>query len=166
MPDRYALWSLLGVALLASVITDLKSRRIPDLITYPTAALALGYRFWRGGLGDLEHGVISGLVSGLSAAALFSLWAVRNKVGWGDVKLLLAVGCVFGYPLVMAALVFVSLCGLLQGVVTLMWKGELAKTLGGMLRLKRKPGAEPVYIPFGVAIALGCVWTMWWDRNT
>jgi len=165
MSDRLVLWSLLGLALVVSVITDLKSRRIPDFVTYPTAVLALAFRFWREGLGDLEHGVVSGLVAGLASAGLFALWAVRAKIGWGDVKLLLAAGCVFGYPLIMGALVFISLCSLLQAVVTLIWRGELAKTLGGMLRLKRKPGTEPVYIPFGVAIALGCFWAMWWDRR-
>src|SRR4051812_26611321 len=104
MDDRYVLWALLGVALLISVITDLVSRRIPDVVTYPTAALALGFRFYRDGLGDLEHGALSGLLAGVGAAGLLSLWAFRNKVGWGDVKLLLAAGCVFGYPLIMAAL--------------------------------------------------------------
>lgn len=168
MSDRIALWSLLGLALIFSVAWDLRTRRIPDWITYPTVLLALGYRFSQQGFGDFETqngGLFSGLASGIGAAAFFTLWAVRGKIGWGDVKLVLAVGCVFGWPLVLAALAFISLCSLLQGVVTLIWKGELAKTLGGMLRLKRKAGAEPVYIPFGVAIALGSLWTMWWDRK-
>lgn len=175
MSDRVALWSLLGVALLISVVTDLVSRRIPDVVTYPTAVIALGYRFFREGVGDLEHGLVSGLVAGLGAAALLSLWAFRKRVGWGDVKLLLAAGCAFGYPLIMAALVFVSLAGALQAMVTLIWKGTVWTTISGALRragqkirvVKGEPTlkAEPHYIPYGVAIALGCLWTMWWDRN-
>jgi prepilin peptidase CpaA len=170
MSDRAALWALLGVALIVSVITDLKSRRIPDWVTYPTAALALAFRFYRHGLGDFEadnFGLLSGLASGLGTAAFFSLWAIRKQqgIGWGDVKLVLAAGCVFGWPLVLAALAFVSLCSFLQAIVTLIWRGEVAKTFATMLRLKRKEGGQPLYIPFAIAIALGCVWTMWWDRN-
>ncbi len=175
MSDRVVLWSLLGVALLISVVTDLVSRRIPDVVTYPTALLALGFRFFREGVGDLEHGLISGAVAGLGAAALLSIWAFRNKVGWGDVKLLLAAGCVFGYPLVMGALVFVSLAGAMQAMVTIIWKGTVWTTLAGSLRragqkmrlVKGEPAAkeEPHYIPYGVAIALGCFWAMWWDRQ-
>ncbi|MBK7860491.1 MAG: hypothetical protein IPJ65_18150 [Archangiaceae bacterium] len=87
-----------------------------------------------------------------------------KKIGWGDVKLMFAAGACFGWPLVLGALAFISLCSLLQGVVTLLWKGELAQTLGGMLRLKRRAPGESLYIPFGVAIALGCFWAMWWDH--
>src|SRR5687768_9521822 len=144
MSDRVALWSLLGLALLISVITDLKSRRIPDWVTYPTALLALGFRFYRQGLGDFDT-LNGGLLSGL--------WAARGKIGWGDVKLVFAVGAVFGWPLVLAALAFISLCSFLQGLVTIIWKGEVAKTFARIVRFKRKEG-EPLYIPFGVAIAL------------
>jgi prepilin peptidase CpaA len=165
LADRYVLWSLLGAALLVSVITDLKARRIPDWVTYPTALLALGFRFYRQGLGDLDTGLVSGLASASGAAAFFAFWALRRRIGWGDVKLVFAAGAAFGWPLVLAALAFISLCSFLQGLVTLIWKGEVAKTLGAMLRLKRGKEGEPLYIPFGVAIALGCLWAMWWDRN-
>ena len=167
MSDRVALWSLLGLALVISVVTDLKSRRIPDWVTYPTALLALGFRYYRAELGDFDAangGLLSGLASGAGCAAFFTLWAVRGKIGWGDVKLMFAVGAVFGWPLVLAALAFISLCSLLQGLVTIIWKGEVARTFSRLVRFKRKEG-EPLYIPFGVAIALGCIWAMWWDRN-
>lgn len=172
MPDRYALWGLLGVALLVSVVTDLKSRRIPDWVTYPTIALALGLRFWREGLGDFEHGLVSGLVSGLGAALLFTPGALRKKqgFGWGDVKLVAAAGAVFGYPLVMAALIFISLVGALQGIVVWIWTGSAASTvtrIGQRLKLVKgtpKPG-EQLKIPYAVAIALGCFWAMWWDQS-
>ena len=175
MSDRLVLWSVLGVALLISVVTDLVSRRIPDVVTYPTAIIALGFRFFREGVGDLEHGLVSGAVAGLSAGALFSILALRKRFGWGDVKLMLAAGCVLGYPLTMAALIFVSLAGALQAIVTLMWKGTVWTTLAGAMRrtgqklrlVKSKPEdkPEPDYIPYGVAIALGCFWAMWWDRK-
>ncbi len=177
MADRYVLWGLLGVALLVSVVTDLASRRIPDLVTYPTMLLALGYRAFSEGVGDLERGLVSGLAAGLGTAVIMVPWALRKGkgLGWGDVKLLVAAACVFGYPLVMAALVFVSLAGALQAIVTLIWKGSVWTTLSGSVRragerlklVKGQRGAEQEghYIPYGIAIALGCLWAMWWDRS-
>jgi prepilin peptidase CpaA len=149
------------MALAISVVTDLKSRRIPDWVTLPAIALALAYRFFRQGAGDLEHGLISGLISGAGAAGLFSLWALRQKIGWGDVKLMGVVGAAFGWPLTPGALVFISLCSFLQALVTLLWKGQ---TLGTLKRMVERDGGAPLYIPFAVAIALGSLWAMWWDH--
>lgn len=174
MPDRVVLWGVLSIALLISVVTDLTSRRIPDVITYPTAILALAFRLWRGGLGDAETGLLSGLIAGAGAAGLLSIWAFRGKIGWGDVKLLFAVGAVFGYPLVTGALIFISLVGALQAVITIIWKGSVWATtrrvlmgLGQRLKLTRGETSkeEPHYIPYGVAIALGSFWAMWWDQS-
>ena len=99
--------------------------------------------------------------------------AWRKSFGWGDVKLMAAVGAAMGYPLVLGALAFISLAGALQAVVTLIWHGSVWDTLGAQLsRLGQKaklikpqqqstPPAR--HIPYGVAIALGSVWAMWWD---
>jgi prepilin peptidase CpaA len=166
------LFVVLGVALAISVLTDLSSRRILDLVTLPTVALALLLRGWQEGVGDLEHGVISGLVGLGGAGGLFALLAVWKKAfGWGDVKLMAAVGAAFGYPLVLAGLAFISLTGALQAVVTLIWQGAVLDTLkrafeglGRKLRLTQgAPASGPRHIPYGVAIALGSVWAMWWD---
>jgi prepilin peptidase CpaA len=174
MPDRLVLWGVLSIALLVSVITDLTSRRIPDFITWPTALLALAFRLWRGGVGDLDTGFLSGLIAASGAGGLLALWAFRGKIGWGDVKLLFAVGAVFGYPLITGALIFISLCGALQAVVTLIWKGSVWSTTRRVLvtfgkRLKLTKGEtsqeEPHYIPYGVAIALGSFWAMWWEQS-
>ncbi len=174
MTDRAALWGLLAVALLISTVTDIATRRIPDWVTFSTAIVALGYRLLESGVGDLDSGFLSGLIAGSGAAALMSLWAIRAKVGWGDVKLLFAVGAVLGYPLIMSAVLFTSLVGALQATVTLLWKGSVWVTLrkgllsvGGRLKLTKREttSEEPHYIPYGVAIALGSFWAMWWEHS-
>lgn len=74
----------------------------------------------------------------------------------------------FGIPLALGALVFVSLAGALQAVVSLIWQGALSDTVRVVLARKaegqnaRTPKRQ---IPDGVAIALGSVWAMWWDGN-
>ena len=175
-PLTFALWALLGVALLISVVTDLVSRRILDVVTMPVMVIALGLRLWWQGWGDLEHGLLSGLAAGAGAAGLFAVLAFRGKgFGWGDVKLVGAVGLALGYPLVLGALVFISLVGALQAVVTLVWHGAVWETLSAVAsrwaakaRLV-KPRAESDnpgrHIPYGIAIALGSFWAMWWEHS-
>lgn len=173
MELKETLWLLLAVALVISVVTDVSSRRIRDFITYPTIVIALGLR-WLKGVGDLESGLISGLVASVASGALFALLSWRGGgFGWGDVKLVAAVGAVFGYPLIMGALIFISLAGCLQAIVTLMWDGAVWDTLrafgsrwGQRLKLTRNAVPSPARrIPYGVAIALGSFWAMWWDRS-
>ncbi|KFA93225.1 A24 family peptidase [Archangium violaceum] len=172
--SHIALWIVLGVALVISVATDVLSRRILDVVTYPLMAVALGMRWWSEGVGDLETGLVSGVVSGLGLALLLVPAATGGKMGWGDVKLMAGVGAVLGFPTVMAAAAFISLAGALQAVVTLLWHGAVWETLGHMVRrwavrvrlMDESASSTPGrHIPYGVAIALGTFWAMYWQHD-
>ncbi|WP_224362027.1 A24 family peptidase [Hyalangium versicolor] len=173
-PVQTALWTVLGVALVISVVTDVLRHRILDIVTYPLMVIALGLRLWSEGVGDLEKGLISGLVSGVGLAALLLPGALRGKMGWGDVKLMGGVGAVLGFPAVMAAGAFISLAGAFQAVVTIIWKGEVWETIAAtgrrwairarLLRADTTPVTQR-HIPYGVAIALGTFWAMWWQQS-
>lgn len=174
-----ALLPVVGVALLVSVVTDFLSRRVLDRVTYPAAAACLALRFAGGGLGGTESGLTSGLIGAAGLGGVFAYFAWRERMGWGDVKLTAVVGAGLGYPRVLAAAAFISLAGALQAVVLLLWRGELGETLGGMThrtlqRLGRRsvPGT-PVRdispgrgVPYAIAIALGTLWTFWWESST
>jgi prepilin peptidase CpaA len=173
-PVQTALWTVLGAALVISVVTDVLQHRILDIVTYPLMALALGVRLAFEGVGDLETGLVSGLVSGAGLAALLVPGALRGRMGWGDVKLMGGVGAVLGFPAVMAAAAFISLVGAFQAVVTLIWKGEVWDTLASAVRrwavrarlLRTEKALMPQrHIPYGVAIALGTFWAMWWQHT-
>ena len=173
-PVQTALWTVLGVALVISVVTDVLRHRILNVITYPLMAIGLGVRLATEGVGGLETGLISGLVSGLGLAALLVPGALRGRMGWGDVKLMGGVGAVLGYPGVMAAGAFISLAGAFQAVVTLIWKGEVWDMLteagrrwaikARLLSAEAAPATER-HIPYGVAIAIGTFWAMWWQHT-
>lgn len=173
-PVQLALWTILGVALVISVVTDVLHQRILDIVTYPLVVIGLGVRLAAEGLGDLERGLISGLVSGVGLAAVLLPGALRGKMGWGDVKLMGGVGAVLGFPAVLAAGAFISLAGAFQAVVTLIWKGEVWDTLAAtgrrwavrarLLREDTVPAPQR-HIPYGVAIALGTFWAMWWQQT-
>lgn len=164
------LFILLAVTLAVAVATDLKRRRIPDLLTYPAMVAALALRFWREGLGDLDAGLLSGLAGLTVAAGWFGAFALSGKgMGWGDVKLAGVMGAAFGIPLSLTGLVFISLAGALQAIVSLLWQGDLSATVRTVLSRKvGSPGdtEKPErHIPYGVAIALGSLWAMWWDSH-
>jgi prepilin peptidase CpaA len=167
-PLKPLLFGLLAVVLVISVVTDLRSRRILDLITWPAMASALGLRLAMEGVGALEQGLTAGL-AGLAIAgggfAAFALWS--RGLGWGDVKLAAAVGAALGYPLVVSALLATSVAGAIQAIMSLLWQGALSDTVRRLLG--RGGGGEregPTrHIPYGVAIALGSFWAMWWDVN-
>ena len=80
-----------------------------------------------------------------------------------------------GYPGVVAALIFISLVGSLQTIVTLIWQGAVWETIGSVFRrlasrvklldaskIQEPPGR---HVPYGVAIALGSFWAMWWEHS-
>jgi len=167
-----ALWTVLAVALAISVVTDVLRRQILDVVTYPLVAVALGVRLWTEGVGGLETGLVSGVVAGAGLALLLVPGAMRGRMGWGDVKLMAGVGAVLGFPTVMAAAIFISLVGAVQAVVTLLWRGAVRETPGHKVRrwavrvrLLDESAARVAgpHIPYGVAIALGTFWAMWWQ---
>lgn len=151
--ETAALWSVLGVTLLVCVVTDLRERRIYDLVTWPAMGLALGLRALLSGVGDLDAGLSSGAAGALLGLGLFGLVALAGRgLGWGDVKLMGVVGATLGFQLAVAALLFTSLAGAAQAVGALFW------------RRHTNSAQTPGHIPYGVAIAVGSVWAIWWGR--
>ena len=129
-PLQIASWSLLGVALVISVATDILSRRILDVVTYPLIALALGLRFVfpdgtldpKPGLGSMDAGLLSGLVSAAGAMLLLTPMAWRGNMGWGDVKLAGLLGlhlAWLGWGVLMVGAVLGVFAGGLAGVALL-----------------------------------------------
>lgn len=171
MPLKLTLFVLLGAALVICVVTDLRNRRIPDVVTLPAAAAALGLRAYFEGVGGLEGGLLSGLLGLIAALVLFGAFARFGKgLGWGDVKLAAAVGAALGFPLVLGALMFITLAGAAQAVISLLWQGAVSDTLKSWAgRFRKGQGSQQAQaprrqIPYSVAIALGSFWAMWWDR--
>lgn len=174
VPLQLLLFGLLGLALVVSVVTDLLARRIPDAITLSTLVLALALRGFLEGVGDLEHGLVSGVVGAAAAGGFLAAMAAWGKAfGGGDVKLVGAVGAALGYPLALAALLFISLAGAAQALLALLWQGALWETLrGAARRWGAKVGLVPTgvagprrHIPYAIAIAIGSFWAMWWERS-
>ena len=77
---------------LVACVTDLRSRRIPNVLTFGASGAALVFWTWTAGLSGL------GLEPGgwMVGCALFLPWFVLGGMGAGDVKLLAALGAWLG----------------------------------------------------------------------
>lgn len=153
-------WWVLAAALGVALAADFRWGRIPDAVTYPLALVGLGLRGWDAGLGDVGSGALSGLLGWGVGALAFAWPAWRGGLSWGDVKLLAGVGAVVGFPEVLSAAVCVALVGAVQAAVTVLWTGEAGRTAAGLWRKGSGAGRA---IPYGVAIALGTAWSLWWQ---
>ncbi len=82
----------LGMVLLASSLIDLKTRRLPDLLTLAVAGFCAVLAL-QGGLGRLELGLATGAITFLTLVGLrrgFEAFRRKPGLGFGDVKLLAA----------------------------------------------------------------------------
>lgn len=89
-PTRGGLIAAMGLVLLGAAVFDLKTRRLPDLLT-GVAAVFAGLLAWTKAPAALVEGVIAAaftavLLLGLKAG--YARWRGRSGLGLGDVKLL------------------------------------------------------------------------------
>ncbi|ABE50492.1 prepilin peptidase [Methylobacillus flagellatus] len=132
---------LIIFALIALTFIDLDTHLLPDDITLPL--------LWAGLLFNLDHGFtdISSAVIG-AAAGYLVLWSVywlfklitgKEGMGYGDFKLLAALGAWFGWQLLPAVILLSSVAGSIIGI--------------GLIVLTKHGRETP--IPFGPYLALG-----------
>lgn len=153
----------LVVLVTVAALCDLKSARIPNVLTVAGCGVGLALRVPAGaeGMADGFLGLLAAFAVGLP---LFSLGAL----GGGDVKLLAAVGAFLGLAALPPALLVTVLVGGGLAIGAAVWDGRLRETFGltanllarlvrlpvdGPRRTLATPGA--LTIPYGVAIAIG-----------
>lgn len=154
---------LLTLGLLISTVSDLRSRLIYDVVTFPLFGLALASRAllcgWAG-----EWGLSSGLLGALLGFGAFLIPVWRGGMGMGDLKLATAVGAAVGWERTPAVLLSIALVGGALALVTVVQRGVAAQTLrrtaalllpSAVGRRLQPEVAPPIYLPYGVAIALG-----------
>ncbi|MFC7063860.1 A24 family peptidase [Halobacillus seohaensis] len=156
--------TILTIVLIICFITDIRSRKIYNVITLPAVLLGLIiHTIINGWQGLLFSG--SGLLVG--GGLLFILF-VFGAMGAGDVKLLAAIGSLMGTNFVFYTFIYAALIGGLVAFVLLFRKKKLSgffqqiffsififKGERGSLSVSQQPGSET--FPYGVAIVLGTV---------
>jgi prepilin peptidase CpaA len=152
-------------------ITDLKSRKLPNVLTFGAAAGALGYHVAAGGWPGLGWSALGWLVG---AAMFFPIFLLRG-IGAGDVKLLAALGAWLGpMPAVWLAL-FTAIAGGPLALIVALSRGYARTALSniwGLLAFWRAAGFKPhpgitldvpgaPRLPYALPIAAGLVLTLW-----
>jgi prepilin peptidase CpaA len=158
---------VLITALLISLITDIKNRKILNIVTLPAIIIGLIYYTTVQGLeGFLFSG--KGFLLGLS---LLLIPYLLGGMGAGDVKLMAAIGALMGTSFVLYSFVYIALIGGFISVVLIIKKNGVKNSLksfyfqvfflrgnlGSLLFSKDK--SSSISFPYGVAIVFGTLCT-------
>jgi prepilin peptidase CpaA len=163
-------WSVVLVAALIAFITDLRSRRIPNLLTFPLFLGGLAVSAWTAGGAGLADAAVAAVVL---AFPYFLLFALAGG-GAGDVKLMAGIGAWLGMVNGLVVLLAVALAGVIMGIAYAVHRRrarEVWTNLVGMglstllvgLRAMTPPdrqgsgttGEHMLKMPYGVPIFLG-----------
>lgn len=138
-------------ALIALTFIDFDTQLLPDDITLPLLWLGLVFNL-NTGFTDIKSAIL-GAVAGYLALWctywLFKLVTGKEGMGYGDFKLLAAIGAWFGWQLLPSVVLLSSLLGAAVGV--------------GLIVLKKRGREIP--IPFGPFLALGGISALFFDTQ-
>ncbi len=159
-----------GAALLAvfGAVSDVKTRRIPNTLTYSGIVLAIAWRSATLGWSGLRTALLGGLVAG----GIFLLFFLVRGMGAGDVKLMTGIGCFVGPSGALQVVLACAIAGGVMAVVVMIYRKRVRDTIsnvGEVLRFHVKRGAQAhptinlsnpaaIRLPYGLAIAAGSLY--------
>jgi len=160
--SSFVIWSVVAIVAVASV-ADVRTRRIPNVLTVPAMLAGLAVNTWLGGFAGLGHAAAGLLVAVLVVGGL--CWF--RTMGFGDLKLCAAVGAWIGPSELLFALLITAMAGGVMAVAYALWKGKLGVLLDRSSNLIRGSGSavadvrDPaaLAIPYAPAIAFGVVFS-------
>lgn len=160
----------LAIGALACV-TDLRSARIPNLLTFSALAAALLFH----GLAPSGSGLPAALLGVLAGLLVFFPFFALGAMGAGDVKLMAALGAWIGWQPVLQVALYGAIAGGVLALVLAMWRGYLRTALtniAALLRFWAVEGIKPLpaltleagtglRLPYALPIMVGLVVTLW-----
>ena len=158
---------------LTAGVTDLRSRRIPNWLTYPAIPIAVTLHAIAGGWPEAR---LSLLGAALGLGLLLPFWLLRS-LGGGDWKLVGGLGAFFGWHRLIDVLVATLLINAVLAIILILTRKRLVRTLKNIGRLfaaffrLHLPGGdltidspEAAKVPFGVAAAIAVVVYVVWTN--
>lgn len=159
--------ALLLIILIICLYTDLKYKKIYNIVLVPAAVFALAINIYLGGLG----GVVESLKGMLLGMALLFFPFLHGGIGAGDVKLLGVIGAFYGMNFVWLTFLAAALAGGLISILVMLKERNFIKrikSVGYMLLwvfhiIPWKPELDSIEsntaltFPYGVAITCGTV---------
>lgn len=152
-------------------VTDIRTRRIPNVLTFGAAAAALVFHGISGGLPGLQTAVFGWIVG----TALFLPFFLLGGMGGGDVKLLAALGAWLGPGTAFWLAIYASIAGGVLAVVVALARGYLMtafRNLRGLFVHWSIVGPRPLdsltlehgkapRLAFAVPMLVGMMVTLW-----
>ncbi len=145
----------------SSTISDLIRRKIYNHQTYTAILCGFFLNYLAGGREGMFFSFL-GLITGLSLLFPFYL---LGGVGGGDVKYLGAVGALKGAHFGIWTLFYTGLIGGAIALSIIIWQGNISiKDLCCYIlhpfQEEKITNTQYHYIPYGLAISLGCLWAL------
>ena len=158
-------WWPTVLVLLIAVGTDLKCRRIPNLLVLPFLTLGVLTSGWVAGW----HGLLQSFEGMGMGALIFGTLFCMQGMGMGDVKLCAAIGAWIGPGQLLVAIVLTGFAGGVMAFCWALWGGFFSELVTGAGDIffglkRRKLGPHPDLIlsnprtrkmPYAPAIAIG-----------
>jgi prepilin peptidase CpaA len=155
----------------AACLCDLRTKHIPNLLTFGGAALAAGYALFTHGFG----GLLGSLAGWLTGVAVFLPLFLLGGMGAGDVKLLACVGAWLGYGAALWVALYAAIAGGAMALVLSLATGYLGEALLNISMLLshwRHNGLTPhpamtlssgrgPRLPYALPIAAGTLAVIW-----
>lgn len=138
-------------ALIALTFIDFDTHLLPDSITQPLLWLGLLVNFSGvfTGLQSAVIGAMAGYLTLWSVYWLFKLTTGKEGMGFGDFKLLAAIGAWLGWQILPLTILLSSLVGAVVGITLILFAGH----------------GRQVPIPFGPYLAGGGLIALFWGRE-
>jgi prepilin peptidase CpaA len=115
----------------AAAMLDLRTRRIPNLLTGPAIVLGLVLHFALGGFAQLALAALAGLLAG----GLFLLFYLAGGMGGGDVKLITAIGCIVGSTAIKDVVLATVLIGAVLALALAAYHGRIREMVRNVVTL-------------------------------
>lgn len=163
---------VLAVMLLICLITDLKERKIYNIVLLPALLYGL--------INNLVTGSWPGLLQSLLGFALgLSILLIpfaMGGMGAGDVKLLAVIGAIKGPLFVFYSALGMGLAGGIIAFAILIYQGTLLTLIVNFCRsvwlmlisgfkvISFNYDNEKIMLPYGLAIVVGTMGAFWWMR--
>lgn len=168
--EYLSVWVVLAVAALA-VGCDVRTRRIPNLLTFGASGLAMLFAF----AGNGFYGLAIALSAWVVGAALFFPFFALGGMGAGDVKLLAALAAWLGPADAVYLAMFAAIAGGVIGLLVSLLRGYTRQALSNiwlMLMHWKVVGPRPVpgltlrderapRLAYAIPIAIGALCTLW-----
>lgn len=138
-------------ALIALAAIDIDTQLLPDAITLPILWIGLAFNLWLT-FTDLPSAVVGAMAGYLSLWSVFWLFKIatgKEGMGYGDFKLLAALGAWLGWQMLPVIILLSSVVGAIVGI--------------GLIFLSRHGRNVP--IPFGPYLAVAGAIALFWGKT-